>query len=440
MQVSKRIPAEAVIEKFSHDGRGIARINGKTTFIQGALPGETILFQYTKIKSDFDEGVAIDVIDASKLRAAPPCLHYAECGGCSLQHLNQEAQIHIKQTLLLDSLQRIGKVVPESILAPLLSTGLHYRNKARLSVRFVNKKQKALVGFREKSNSRYIADIDSCTILHAELGNRLADLKDLIASLDNPHAIAQIELAAGDKEIALIFRNLEILNAADELKLKNFAQRYQFIIFMQPEGPESVYLLYPPNAASFLKYSHVVENINFYFHPNDFMQVNAEINQTMVSQALDLLALKSQDNVLDLFCGLGNFSLPIAKYAHWVTGIEGSDTMVERATMNAALNHIVNCSFLCSNLDQPQILLPYKNQGINKVLLDPPRAGALEIVKSISYISPETIVYVSCNPATLARDSGILVHDHGYRLKAAGVMDMFSHTAHVESMVLFERG
>ena len=427
------------IESFSHDGRGIARIEGKTTFIQGALPGETVSFQYTRKKKDFDEGAVVEVITASESRAAPRCPHYQTCGGCSLQHLNEESQIHVKQSLLLDMLQRIGHTSPEYVFEPLTSGSWNYRSKARLSVRYVEKKGATLVGFREKSNPRYIAEIGQCPVLISKVDEKIGHLRTLIDSFDSPHAIAQIEVAAGDDDVALIFRNLTDLCAGDEDKLRQFGVSSGFTLYLQPGGPDSVTLFYPDTSDKFLRYELPDEGIQFKFHPTDFTQVNAELNRKMVKKAVDLMELNADDVVLDLFCGLGNFSLPMAKRCKKVVGIEGSDAMVTRAQLNALGNGISNTEFYCENLDRLDALANYMGKGITKMLIDPPRTGALEVVKQIDKLAPARIVYVSCNPATLARDSDVLVNQHGYRLIAAGVMDMFPHTAHVESIALFEK-
>lgn len=439
----KKLPAEAIIadvEKFSHDGRGIARINGKTTFIQGALPQEKVMFQYTGVKSDFDEGRVVSVLNAAPSRVEPACPHYSLCGGCSLQHLDEQTQIHEKQALLLDLLRRTGHCEPEQVLAPLTSDSWHYRNKARLSVRYVSKKESSLVGFREKSNPRFITEITQCLILNAHVNKEISNLRSLVDSFSDPRIIAQIEVAAGDNEVALILRNLEPLTIEDKEKLRAFGQRTHFRLFLQPGGSETVELFYPDDNRTYLTYALTKEKIEFQFHPTDFTQVNAGLNQRMISLALELLELNNNDVVLDLFCGLGNFSLPIAKHCAKVVGVEGSDTMVARAQMNAKANHIPNAEFFCADLEKIDADAKLKNYQFTKVLLDPPRLGALGIVKQIDSLAPQRIVYVSCNPATLARDADILVNQKGYRLLAAGVMDMFPHTAHVESIALFEKG
>ncbi|WP_392537096.1 23S rRNA (uracil(1939)-C(5))-methyltransferase RlmD [Legionella sp. 227] len=433
-------PQTAQIDNLSHDGKGVARIQGKATFIQGALPGEFIEFQYKRIKKDFDEGLLLKVLKPSPLRVEPKCPHYSMCGGCSLQHMSEEEQIHFKQEQLLDLLLRYGHTKPQTVLSPLVSNYWNYRNKARLSVRFVEKKQTSMVGFRERNNPRYITEITQCPVLNAKLDADIIPLRQLIDSMQDKNCIAQIEVAAGDEEVALIFRNLTTLNCEDELKIQKFAEDYQYKIFLQPGGPDSVYCFYPPKSSEYLTYTLPDYDITYSFHPTDFTQVNSALNRSMVSQAIQLMDLKSTDIVLDLFCGLGNFSLPMAKFCAKVLGVEGSKTMVERAYMNAKLNHIPNVDFYAANLDDINEVKKLVQQPCSKVLIDPPRSGALEIVKQIDALNPERIVYVSCNPVTLARDTDILVNQKGYTLITAGVMDMFPHTAHVESIALFEKG
>lgn len=435
-----RVPVTAEVERFSHDGRGIARIDGKTTFIQGALPQEHVSFIYTKQKKDYDEGRVVDVIIPSPHRAEPRCSHYHMCGGCSLQHLDEQTQIHEKQALMLDLFKRVGHCEPEEILPPLISDRWHYRTKARLSARFIEKKQTTLIGFREKNNPRYITEIDHCPILHEKVDAHLPQLRKLIDSFDNPSIITQIEIAAGDEDVALILRNLEPLTAADEQNLRQFADDFGFIIYLQPGNADTVNRFYPPATDEFLHYNLPDEALQFRFHPTDFTQVNTGLNRMMMAHAMQLMDLNKDDVVLDLFCGLGNFSLPIAKRAALVIGVEGINTMIERAQMNAAANGISNAQFFCANLEEADVLSQFITQPINKILLDPPRSGALQIVNDMHKLNPSRIVYVSCNPATLARDSGVLVNQQGYRLLAAGVMDMFPHTAHVESIAVFEKG
>ena len=431
------IPQTAVIEKFSHDGRGIARIEGKTTFIAGALPTETVQFIYTRRKADFDEGYVVEVNSPSTQRVEPHCPHYALCGGCSLQHLSADAQIEVKQSLLLDVLARVGHCQPQAILPPLTADVWHYRNKARLSVRYVEKKSATLLGFREKNNPRFITDIHQCPVLHAEVDANIDTLRAVLDELPDKRSIAQIEVAAGEDAVALIIRNLEPLTEASQIQLRNFAEQTGFRLYLQPAGPDSVQLFYPLDADEYLQYSLPEFSIVYRFHPNDFTQINRGINRQMVSLALRLLALQPTDVVLDLFCGLGNFSLPLAKNCARVVGLEGSAQMIERAYMNASANYVTNAEFACRNLEDWAVSDPLVT-GVNKLLLDPPRSGALAVVKQMDLLKPELIVYVSCNPVTLARDADILVNTHGYELQAAGVMDMFPHTAHVESIAVFK--
>lgn len=439
MKPQKHAEMTTTIEKFSHDGRGIARIDGKTTFIQGALPGETVVFQYTKRKRDFDEGIMVSVETASPHRVEPKCPHFKMCGGCALQHLDSPMQIHEKQTQFLDMLSRIGHCQPETLLAPLCGPVWNYRHKARLSARYNERSDIVFLGFRERNNPRYIANITQCPILHSKVDEQIEALRHLIASLEGAREIAQVEIAAGDDDIALVFRHMKPLTAHDQEKLITYSQSTGFRLFLQPGGPDTVTLLYPPDAGDFLTYRLPSEEITFSFHPMDFTQINAGLNRLMVPLALELLDLKSDDTVLDLFCGLGNFSLPLAKHCARVIGVEGSEMMVERARMNAIQNKITNSSFFSANLDDEHMVDILAQHGANKLLIDPPRLGAAEIVKKIDKMNPERIVYVSCNPATLARDAGILVNEKGYRMVKAGVMDMFPHTAHVESIALFER-
>lgn len=432
----QKLPAEpvsATIRALSHDGRGIANIDGKTTFIRGALPNETVDFLYTRKRGSYDEGVIENVIIASENRATPPCEYFGTCGGCNFQHLKTDKQIEHKQAVFLEQLKAIGETAPTTLLPALTATTLGYRRKARLGVKYVIKKERVLVGFREL-NGRYLANMENCQILHPKIGKHLGLFSALIASLDIYNAIAQIEVAVGDDQTALVFRHLKPINGTDLEKLTAFAEAHQFAIYLQPKGPDTIHKIYPKDNQPLLHYSLPSLNLEFAFHPTDFIQVNKAINEQMLTQALTLLDLKPTDVVLDLFCGLGNFSLPLAQKAKKVIGIEGDETMVKRATENALKNKCLNTEFHTANLfetDQPLL-----NQRVDKIVLDPPRAGAIEIIPLLCNISPELILYVSCNPATLARDTKALI-ENGYRLDKAGVMDMFPHTSHVEAMALF---
>jgi len=439
----QRLPAgdfETTIECLSHDCRGIARVDGKATFIQGALTDEIVTFQYKSRKQDFDEGALSQVLNASEKRVQPKCQHYAICGGCSLQHLDHQAQIKEKETILLNLLERQGNVTPQQILPPITVHPWHYRNKARLSVKYVEKKQSTLVGFRERHNPRFITDISHCPILHEKVDNDIVSIRKLLDDLNDKKYIAQIEVAAGDEETALIIRNLSALSEADEQKIRNFADEHQYLIFLQPGNEQTVYLFHPQHRSDeFLHYELPQFALRLKFHPTDFTQSNWAVNRKMIEQALHLISPQEKDEILDLFCGLGNFSLPLARQCAKVIGVEGTEAMVERARMNADENQLKNTEFYAANLDDPEQIQQFYRFSCNKILIDPPRSGAFEIVKLINQWKPERIVYVSCNPATLARDCNILVNQHGYVLRSVGMVDMFPHTTHIESMALFVR-
>jgi 23S rRNA (uracil1939-C5)-methyltransferase len=422
----------------SHDGRGIATINNKTTFINGALANEKVICKITQKRSTYNHADLIEVIEPSTQRINPPCHHFGVCGGCSLQHMSVDSQILLKQNTLVEQLKHFGKVVPESILPPLHAHSEGYRHKARLGVRYVNKKNKLLIGFREKS-SKYLADINDCVVLHPRVGKRLSALSALIASLEQYQAIPQVEVAIGDQEVALLFRHLNPLSAQDKGLLIAFGREHDIQIYLQPNPPAPLDKLWPQNTPHRLTYTLPDQHLEFLFHPLDFTQVNLDMNRLMVKQAIELLALDANDTVLDLFCGIGNFTLPIAQQVKQVIGIEGSADMVTRAQDNATHNHITNAHFYTADLMQSLVPAEWKSTHFTKILLDPPRAGAKEILGFIHQSMAKKIVYVSCNPATLARDAGELVHQYGYKLKYAGVMNMFPHTAHIEAMAVFEK-
>ncbi|MBX3709616.1 MAG: 23S rRNA (uracil(1939)-C(5))-methyltransferase RlmD [Gammaproteobacteria bacterium] len=436
---NKKECATATIHALSHDGRGIATIHNKTTFVSGALPGETCTYQITQKHSSYNNAESLEIIETSPERIAPPCRHFGTCGGCHLQHMSTDAQIRLKQQTLLDQLKHFGRITPQSILPPLHANSTGYRRKARLGVKFVIKKNKLLIGFREKS-SRYLADLEHCAILHPQVGERFSALSNVISSLEQYRTIPQVEVAIGDKEVALVFRHLEPLSDSDKQKLSAFGKDYAFQIYLQPNLPAIISKLWPQDNFHRLTYTLPDYSLEFLFHPLDFTQINLEVNQLMVKQAIQLLDLKPEDNVLDLFCGIGNFTLPITRYANHVTGIEGSMEMVTRANDNAKHNGITNAQFHTANLMEESLTKAcWMKSHYNKILLDPPRAGAKEILAFINQCNATKIVYVSCNPATFARDAGILVHQYGYVLKQAGVMNMFPHTSHVEVMAAFEK-
>ena len=435
----KKLSTELVtttIESMTHEGKGVSHIDGKTVFIHGVLAGEEVRFQYTRSHRRYDEGKAIEILKPSPHRVEPKCQHFGLCGGCSLQHLEPAEQIKNKQQVLLDNLQRIGKVTAEEILPPLTGPIWGYRRKARLGVKHVRKKEKVLVGFREKG-SGLLAELERCEVLHPSVGPYLVQLADLVRSLSCYERIPQIEVAVSDEHTALVFRHLDELTDEDRQKLTDFARQYDLYIYLQSGGPDTITPLWPADPR--LVYRLDEYDVNVAFEPSDFVQVNTEINHKMIKLALDMLDLQKDDRVLELFCGVGNFSFALARQVAQVTSVEGEKVLVERARDNAALNKIDNVEFHVADLFEVDPQTPWLKQPYTKILLDPARTGADAILPQLAKMKVPCIVYVSCNPATLARDAGILCNEYGYKLKKAGVMDMFPHTAHVESIALFER-
>lgn len=427
---------EVDITDLSHDGRGIARIDGKAVFVSGALPGERVRLRVAARHRHFDEARVEDVLVRSPLRVEPRCPHFGTCGGCALQHLSVEGQIAAKQRVLAENFERIGKVEPQAWLEPLSDAAWGYRRKGRLSVKWVAKKDKALVGFREE-NPRFVADLSVCHTLLPAVGERIGEISALIGGLEARREIAQIEIAAGDGAVALVFRHLIPLGEADRAALVAFGQRHGIAILLQPKGPDSVHPLWPERIA--LSFRIPASEVELAFRPLDFVQVNAGMNQRMIARALDLLDPGPDDAVLDLFCGLGNFTLPIARRAGRVVGVEGEAGLVARAAENAERNGIANAHFHAADLAADQRGAAWTREDYGLMLLDPPRSGAAELLDYLPRKSVRRLVYVSCHPGSLARDAGTLVHRHGFTLRQAGVMDMFPHTAHVESIALFER-
>jgi len=430
-------PVTAHIESLSHEGRGIAHVEGKTVFVSGALPGEDALFQYKKQRPKYDEAHALEISNPAAERIEAKCEFFGLCGGCSLQHMQHDFQIEHKQSVLMEQLTHIGKVKPESVIPPLVGPVWGYRHKARLGVKYVDKKQKVLVGFREKY-SPFVADMNSCEVLHPSVGTLIEPLQCLITELSLIRQIPQIEVAIGDEVTALIFRHLADFNDEDISKLKAFAEQHNIDIYCQSGGLNSVIPLNGTTPKQ-LSYSLPEFDITMKFLPMDFTQVNLEINRAMVPLALELLEVNSEDRVLDLFCGIGNFTLPLARKAANVLGIEGEQGLVERAKQNAAFNNISNVEFRVIDIAKDDLNEDFLKGGFNKLLLDPARNGAQEVIEKMNLKSIDRIVYVSCNPSTLARDAGILVNDKGFKLEQAGVMDMFPHTTHVESIAVFSR-
>ena len=437
----KPLPTEAVeveIDGLSHEGRGIGRIDGKTVFVEGALPGEKVQMKYTFQRGKFDEGRTISIDNPNPDRVEPPCSHFGVCGGCSMQHLSTDAQIAHKQSILKEQLEHFAKTQPEEWIKPLQADLLAYRRKARLGVRYVNKKEKTLIGFREKY-SNFLADIDYCEILVKRVADLLNPMSQLIDSLDTRLFIPQIEVSCGDDAVCLIVRHLQPLTAKDQAAWVEFAQQHSLLVYLQPKGPKTVHRIWPlDDTQAKLSYRLEQYDLEMLAEPLDFTQVNASINQQMIPLALDMLAIEPEDNILDLFCGLGNFTLPMATKAKYVVGVEGVQDMVDRGTKNALHNNLTNVDFYQADLAGDLSSAEWLDKKYNKVLIDPARSGAIEVIPNIVKLNPEKIVYVSCNPSTLARDSGELVKS-GYRLTKAGVLDMFPHTTHVESIALFER-
>jgi len=415
-------------------GHGIARNpEGKVVFVEGALGGETVDALVTRSKPKFDTARTIAVLKESSGRRAPPCPYYEHCGGCVIQHADARTQVAAKQRWLEDCFERIGKVEPECMLAPIYGEEWGYRRRARLSVRYVEKKGGALVGFRER-RSTYVTDMQGCLVLPPHVSALIPGLRELVGKLSVPDRLPQIEVAVGDEAVVLVFRHLLPLNDQDHTLLREFAEASSVQVWLQPRGLDSAALFHPVPAPA-LFYALPEFGLRIAFHPTDFTQVNHAVNRLLVSRAIRLLDPRPGERIGDLFCGLGNFTLPIATCGAQVIGIEGSADLVERARQNAAANGLV-AQFETGNLFEPN-LTAYG--AFDKLLLDPPREGAIELVKSLPDAWPRRIVYVSCDAATLARDAGVLVNTKGFRLSAAGVVNMFPHTAHVESIALFER-
>ena len=427
---------EAEITDLLHDGRGVAHINGKDVFVSGALAGEFVRLRFTGKKRHFDEAVVEEILRASPDRVTPRCAHFGVCAGCVLQHLDAPAQIAAKQRTLLENLVRIGKVQPQHVLPPLTDVPWGYRRKGRLSVKFVDKKGRVLVGFRE-TNGRYVADIKRCDVLHPAVGERIEAIAALIESLDAKRDIPQIEIAAGDDLVALIFRHLQPLSPNDTQALEQFGQTHGLAIFLQPGGIDSVAALWPTDAH--LSFRLPAYDLELDFQPLDFIQVNAGMNLRMLDHALELLDPRPNDRILDLFCGLGNFTLPLARRAAHASGVEGESGLVRRAGENARHNGISNAEFFAADLFKDQRGTGWAREKYDLMLLDPPRSGAAEVLEYLPGKNVRRVVYVSCHPGSLARDAGTLVQRHGFVLRDAGVMDMFPHTAHVESIAVFER-
>jgi 23S rRNA (uracil1939-C5)-methyltransferase len=434
------------VDSLDHEARGVARIDGKVVFIEGALPGEFVSAQLIKKKPKFNTARAVAIHRSSWLRVKPPCPHFGVCGGCAMQHLVPDAQVAVKQRLLEDAFAHIGLLKPEQMLTPIHGPFWGYRYRARLAVRLVPRKGGVLVGFHEK-RSGYVADMTSCAVLPPKVSDLLVPLRRLIESMSMPDRFPQIELAVGDSVVAMVLRNLEPVSQEDRARLREFGLTHGVQWWLQPKGPETVHLL-DEDSANTLTYSLPAFDIQMPFKPTDFTQVNHQINRVLVSRALSLLGVEPQDRVVDLFCGLGNFTLPLARQAHEVLGIEGSQALVDRALHAAQLNNINNVAFEARNLFEFSLQDLLALPAFDRLLIDPPREGALAVCEALAAHAAQhsgdgarqlkRIVYVSCNPATLARDAHILCVSGAYRLRQAGVINMFPHTGHVESIAVFE--
>lgn len=435
-------PREISIDSMAHDGRGVGRgEDGKVVFVDFALPGETVRFVPVMNRKSHLFGTTIDVLKASEHRIEPKCAVFGECGGCVLQHLDEKVQIKYKQQQLLENFKKIGDVQPEQLLEPMTGQHWGYRRRARLGVKFVPKKGGVIVGFRER-NTSYIQPTDSCDVLLPSVSAMLPDLRETLEKTSCNDKIPQVEISVADNAIVMIVRHLETFVQNDLDLLTCFGQRNEVQVFLQPGNLKSVHPLFPAEPAP-LYYEFPEFDIRVAFLPTDFIQVNSDINRQLVSRVVALLDLQENDRVLDLFCGVGNFTLPMARRAKHVIGVEGDRALVDRALQNKQLNGLEHIDFHFGDLFKEAMTADshgdWLDQKFDKILLDPPRSGAAEMIRRIPQLGASKVIYVSCGPATLARDAGVMVNEHGYRMTYAGVIDMFPHTAHVESIAVFEK-
>jgi len=420
------------------EGAGVIAAGGKRVLVPGALAGEEVAFERARRHRNFDEGVLREVRRPSPHRVTPACPYFGRCGGCSLQHVEPAAQVELKQSTLLDSLARLGGVEADRVLPPVRGALWGYRRRARLAARHVPGKGRVLVGFREAAKP-WITDMLGCATLVPDIATLIAPLSTLIGALSIRARVPQVEATAADNATALVFRVLEPPSAGDVERLLAFGRDHAVRIYLQSGAPETAALLPGTSAGEDLHYRLPAHGLTLTFGPTDFIQVHGEVNRLMVDQALDLLAPAPTDRVLDLYCGIGNFTLPLARRAAAVTGLEGAGAAVLRGRHNAILAGLDGARFVEADLAGAGAEGAWTREHFDLALLDPPRTGALALLPALAKVGPRRIVYVSCHPGTLARDAGRLVADHGYRLVAAGIMDMFPHTSHVESMALFER-
>jgi 23S rRNA (uracil1939-C5)-methyltransferase len=442
---ARRLGAEsetAEVVGLTHDGEGIVR-SGKTCFVAGALPGETVRFERTRRHRQHDEARLLEVLRAAPERVAPRCAHFGICGGCALQHLSSETQLALKEKELRDNLERVARADCRTWLAPLRGPVWGYRRRARLGAKYVPKKARVVVGFRERL-APFVADVSRCEVLAPTVAELMRPLAELLGALDIRQQVPQIEVAVADEATALVLRVLQAPSAEDRRKLREFAAGHAVRLYLQSGGLDSVQELTLEESAAAggpLVYSLTDFGLELEFLPTDFIQVNAAVNQALVRRAVELLRPTAESNVLDLYCGLGNFTLALARAAGRAVGVEGEAGLIERARRNARRNEIANVEFHTGDLSKPAELPPAWLHGpYSHVLLDPPRVGAArDMLAIIARLAPERVLYVSCHPGSLARDLGILIHEHGFVLEAAGIIDMFPHTAHVESIALLSR-
>lgn len=436
-----RVPSEPItvmIRDLAHDGRGVAKVEEKVVFVDGALPGEEVVANYTKVKKEYDEAQATEVLQSSVDRVAPFCDAYGVCGGCRLQHLDADRQIDFKSEQLKTNLARQAGLTEYAHLPNLRGDSQNYRFKARLGVKNVPAKERVLVGFRERLTP-YIVDMHRCPILESKIDQLIDPLSEMIGKLSIASKLPQIEVAVGDNAHGLSFRVLEDPTEEDLAIFREFEIEHDLIIYLQPGNEATTYALSERGASDQALSYQLLDELTLYFKPYHFTQVNPAMNNKMVKQALDLLDLDGTEKVLDLFCGLGNFTLALATKAGSVIGVEGDKSLTDWAGRNAEFNNIKNVEFHCADLTQDQKDAPWMNQAYDVILIDPPRSGAIEMMPYLGALAPKKILYVSCHPATLARDLAVLTSEYPYELITAGVMDMFPHTAHVESMALLVR-
>jgi 23S rRNA (uracil1939-C5)-methyltransferase len=438
--VSGRAPPAVVVatvEALDEAGRGIVRIDGKPMQVEGALVGERIQCRPRRGRRQAHQADLVEVLEAARARVEPVCPHFGVCGGCRLQHMPIAAQLAWKQQGLLRALFEHGELQPGTLMAPLSGHSTDYRRRARLGVKFVPGKGGALVGFREKHGAK-LAQLESCATLESRVGNEIKNIRRMINKLDIRQRIPQVEVSMGDTDVALVLRHLDPVSESDRGVLLEFVAERDWQLHLQPGGPDSVQPLWPADPAP-LSYRLPEFALEFEFLPADFIQVNAAMNNLLVSAAVQHLDLRADSRVLDLFCGIGNFTLAIARRAAGVTGVEGSEALVSRALANARHNRIQNVSFMSADLSRADGQQEWQHQQWDRLLLDPPRSGAREVLSALGENLPQRIVYVSCNSQSLARDAELLVHRKGYYLSHAGIIDMFPHTVHCEAMAVFER-